>query len=186
MNKELLDKAIRHLAIQDVYLRECRVWQKEDHDPKNPKYPNAEVVYMHRFANYDIRNMKPEGQDKVQKYLKVYYETVFRVLPPHGSPEMIGVDLNDPAITEAHAFVSASALFVAEYFMIGDSLADDAIMEFCKMNAGYHVMPYWRELAQSIGIRLRLPPIIPPLYVLPPEARPTPSSTVTKPETTHE
>lgn len=185
MNKELLNRAIRHLAIQDVYLRECKVWQQEGYDPKDPKYPNAEVVYMHRFANFDIRNSKPEGQDKVLKYLKAYYETVFRVLPPRSSKEMVGVDLNDPAVTEAHALVSARALFVAEYYITDNSLEDDAIKEFCVANVGYHVTPYWRELAQSIGIRLRLPPIIPPLYVLPPEARPTPSTTE-KLETKHE
>ena len=185
MNKELLNKAISHLVIQDVYLRECRIWQREGHDPKDPKYPIAEVVYMHRFAKYDFRNSKPDGQDKVLKYLRAHYETVFRVLPPRGSPEMAGVDLNDPAVTEEHAFVSARALFIAEYFITDNSLEEDAIKEFCVANVGYHVTPYWRELAQSIGIRLRLPPIIPPLYVLPPEARPT-SNSIATPETKHE
>lgn len=176
MNNDLLNKAINHLAIQDVYLRECRIWQQEGYDPKDPKYPDAEVVYMHRFAKYDFRNSKPEGQERIFKYLKAYYETVFRILPPRNAPEMVGVDLTDPAVTEAHAFVSVRALFVAEYFIKENSLSADAIKEFCVANVGYHVTPYWRELAQSIGIRLRLPPIIPPLYVLPLEARPTPSS----------
>lgn len=185
MNEKLLDRAIRHLAIQDVYLRECRVWQQQGYDPKYPKYPNAEVAYMHRFVDFDIRSFKPAGQDTVLKLLKANYETMFLVLPPRGSQEMTGVDLTDRAAMEAHALVSARALFVAEYYINDNSLEEDAINEFCKANVGYHVSPYWRELAQSIGIRLRLPPIIPPLYVLPPEARPIPSSTE-KLETKHE
>lgn len=185
MNKELLNKAIRHLAIQDVYLRECTIRQQDGYDPKAPKYTKAEVVYMYRFTKYDFRESKTANKDKVLRYLRAFYETVFRLLPPRDSEEMTGIDLNDPVATEDHALVSARALFVAEYFITENSLEEDAIKEFCAANVGYHVTPYWRELAQSIGIRLRLPPIMPPLYVLPPEARPTPSVTANL-ETKHE
>lgn len=185
MNKELLNKAIRHLAIQDVYLRECTIRQQEGYDAKVPKYPKAEVVFMHRYMSYIIREAKPEGQDNTLKYLKASYETVFRILPPRDEPEMSGVDLNNAAATETRALVDARAVFIAEYFIEDNALEEEAIKEFCVANVGYHVMPYWRELAQSIGNRLRLPPIIPPLYIVPAEARPTPSGPA-KTETKHE
>ena len=171
MNRDLIDKAIKSLKIQDVYLRECSIVQRKDYDPKTPTYDEAEVVFLHRPTETVVINIPIEGQEKPLSLLKAYYETVFRVMPPRDAEEMKGVDVNSFEESAAKALVDVRAKFTAEYRIDNAPLEEDAIAEFCKFNVGYHVWPYWRELAQSIGNRLRLPPIIPPLYLVPHEAQ---------------
>lgn len=169
MNRDLIDAAIKSLQIQDVYLRECSIVQRKDYDPKVPLYEEAEVVFLHRPTESAVVNV-PIDADQTVSLLKAHFETIFRVLPPPGAEEMTGVDAKNFEETGAKALVDVRAKFTAEY-VIRSPLSEDAIGEFCKFNVGYHVWPYWRELAQSIGNRLRLPPIIPPLYLVPHDAQ---------------
>ena len=172
MNRDLIDAAIKSLRIQDVYLRDCSIVQKDDYDPKNPPYMQAELIFLHRPTDTFVVNVPIEGQEHPLSLLKTYFETVFRVMPPRDAEEMQGVDMESFDATAAKALVDVRAKFTAEYVISNGPLSQDAINEFCKYNVGYHVWPYWRELAQSIGNRLRLPPIIPPLYIVPQEAQP--------------
>ena len=176
MANELLNKAISGLSIQDVYLRECIITQKDSFDPKAPGYAEVEVQFLHRPASTKIVTVTIAGQDKQIKLLKAEFEAIFRILPPKDASEaqaleMHEVEIADMDLAEQKAEVNVKALFIAEYLITSEDLEPAAIDEFCKFNVGYHVWPYWRELTQSIGNRLRLPPIIPPFYRVPEKAQ---------------
>lgn len=171
MKNDLVKKAIECLTIQDVYLRECVIKQKDEFDPKIPKYAEIEAQFLHRPLETSRLSVSIDGQDKPIDLLKAKFEGIFRILPPRNSPEMENVDIQNLELPNEQVLVEVRAVFIAEYLIIKDDLSEDAISEFSQFNVGYHVWPYWRELTQSISNRLRLPPIIPPLYRVPPDAQ---------------
>lgn len=181
MKEELLKKAIDCLAINDVYIRECHVDTSNDFDPKSPGRDQVDVQFRNGAKSSYILTLENEHDQKVN-VLKALYETAFRVVPPDLPEET----RNDIEKMEELTLVSVNVLFVADYVLTCDELEKEAIDEFCINNVGYHVWPYWRELAQSLSMRLRLPAVIPPLYQIPKiDGNPVKTTTVQKKPSNH-
>ncbi|MBT3039422.1 MAG: hypothetical protein KME37_10865 [Candidatus Thiodiazotropha sp. (ex Codakia orbicularis)] len=163
MNNEILKQAIESLAIHDVRLDNSYIKVKDDFEPLFPESETINVQYKSGISNSVIGTATDNESGKEEQYLRAKYQCGFRVLvPPHkGATPPKGVDLEG---WEQVAEVVAD--FIAYYLMKSD-INNEAIEEFSKYNVGYHIWPYWREYASSVATRLRLPPVIPPLYVLP-------------------
>lgn len=159
MNKELLDKAIKCLAITDVYLHNVHAVIHEGFDPKEPSQSLA-VQFRFTPKRYDLVDAKQEAE-KFQ-LLRVYLDAGLRVVPSDLQEEV----LSDPEQITKHVRAEILAEFVAEYLVTSDDLPKKAVEEFVKNNAGFHVWPYWRELAQSMGARMHLPDLVMPMYRL--------------------
>src|SRR3989344_6193589 len=145
MNKELLDKAIKCLSITDVYLHNVHT---DIHEGFNPKEPSQSLAVQFRFSpkRYDIVETEQQENKQRIKLLRVYLNAGIRFVPSDLKEEV----QNDSEQITKHISAEILAGFVAEYLVTNDDLPKEAIEEFAKRNAGFHVWPYWREFAQSM------------------------------------
>jgi len=95
--------------------------------------------------------------------LLVHYDAAFKIMESSQVSE--GEDDNAEPLAEVEAE------FIAEYLMTQPDIDEDALKEFCRHNVGYHVWPYWRELARSTASRMKLPEVEIPFYRVPKHAR---------------
>lgn len=165
MNKELLGKAIKSLAIQEVRLRESSIKMAENFEPRAPGYESLDVQYKSGPKKSYITHMKEKDSNDDIAILNVLFNGAYRLVVPGLAPE---ISSNQEEMIK-NTLVEVEATFTAEYLITSNEIEEDsaAIDEFCIYNAGYHVWPYWREYAQSTAERLRVPRIVLPMYKIP-------------------
>lgn len=165
MNHESLRQAIECLSIRDVRLDSATIWVDESFDPLFPDSDTLNIQFKSGIRESGIGTTHNKEIDEEERYLRSRYQCGFRVLlPPHeGATPPKGEELEGWI-----QVVEVTADFIA-YYGMNSELDQEAIDEFSKHNIGYHVWPYWREYASSTAVRLRLPPVMPPLYVMPKE-----------------
>jgi preprotein translocase subunit SecB len=73
--------------------------------------------------------------------------------------------LDTRATRDRKVVLSISAAYRATYSVASESPAikDEEIGAFAEFNVPYNVWPYWRELVQSLTVRMGLPPLTLPL-----------------------
>lgn len=59
-----------------------------------------------------------------------------------------------------------SVTYIVDYIM-KEVIAEEDLVEFGRINVGYHVWPFWRELLQSTCNRIGISPISLPFYKTP-------------------
>lgn len=166
MNNDLLQTAIDSLAVDDVYLRQSHVVLQGDFDPK---VPGQALDIQLRFTTegvdeVDGKHIVPNDNDQqAAKLVRIRLGAGLRFMPGGLSDEI----KNNPEELVKYIKAEISASFIAEYRVTRDGLSREAIEEFARRNAAYHVWPYWREYVQSVCARTRLPNIIVPLFQLP-------------------
>jgi len=149
MDKKALEQAIKACTIADVYLRSTSVQLDDDFDPTAPGQ-KLDVEYRIQAKQ------REEITGDSGNLLKVYVEAGLRhILAQH-----------DQEDREARIVAEVSALFVAVYRITGDKPQEDCLNEFAKINAPYHIWPYWREYAQSLCMRHRLPAVMLPMLTV--------------------
>lgn len=161
MDKALLDQAKESLAIVDVYLHSSQVRTADTF------YPFLEQPELRvQFKNF-IKQSLPVDMDEgksngPRNFVVFHYVAALRMLSTGVTDE----DLKDEAKAGEKTLAEVVATFAALY-EVKNPLSKEAIDEFAKYNVGYHVWPYWREFASSIGSRLRLPTFSVPMYRIP-------------------
>lgn len=159
MNKQLIEKAIKCLAIHDVYLREYEAKLKPDFDPNLANVDELRVQYKYGPGQSNVLGLKNNNTGDEINILRVDYLTALRMF---SSDPKSGDESELEKLTVA--FVGAT--FICDY-VITEKLEEDAIREFCMYNVGHNVWPYWREFAQTSTERLRLPRVVLPFYQTP-------------------
>ncbi|MCU7891776.1 MAG: hypothetical protein KZQ78_09240 [Candidatus Thiodiazotropha sp. (ex Ustalcina ferruginea)] len=167
MDSNKVNQAIRHLSIRDVRLDNTSANVSEDFDPLFPRTDNIQIQFKSGILRSETIEFESSNTKEKNSFLRARYNCAFRARLVDRAPgnETITDDSLDTE-ESIKDIVQVSAEFVA-YYTMARELEQELIDEFCKFNVGYHVWPYWREYASSIASRLRLPPIIPPLYVIP-------------------
>ncbi|MCA9457886.1 MAG: hypothetical protein KC587_14570 [Nitrospira sp.] len=168
MNKTLLKKAIASLSIIDVTLLKLKVEIKDDFDALHPYCEQMIAQFKHGPDSAHVSAVAENSEGEEKRILRAYYNCAFRLIENafDGDPPVDEAKLADKIL------VVVEAKFCAYYWMKED-ISEDAIDEFVTNNVGYHVWPYWRELATSTAMRIRIPPVIPPLYTVPQDAQKT-------------
>lgn len=150
MEVNILQRAIEHLAIADVYLVGCESRYSEGFNPKEPHaLEGLKVQTMHVARRSEVVQIEKEEQ------------FLLRIVLGFG---VRWIRENEQAEAEVKAFVEAD--YIAEYVMNG-RLEQEAIDAFALKNASYHVWPYWREFLVSQSERLRMPRLILPMKQFP-------------------
>lgn len=161
MNEDLLNEAKAALGILDVYLRTSTIEIADNFDPKYTQHD--ELLTQFKQGTLDsLRGTATPNSGDPYDVVKFRFHAAFRVLPPDLPEQLEG---NQEELTKA-TLVEVSTIHIAEYVLTAD-LSDEALNEFGRFNVGYHVWPYWREFAQSIAQRMRLPRLVIPLYSIP-------------------
>ncbi|MFZ5660928.1 MAG: hypothetical protein ACOY5C_13880 [Pseudomonadota bacterium] len=157
-----LQQAIKCLAIQDVYLRNTAVELVGDFDPLLAQQELL-VQFKFRPKAFETLDVGPSSGEDTLKMLRVVLEAGMRFIDP--AFESAGDGEKEPAEKYIRAIISAE--FVADYQILCPDLPHEAFEAFAKKNAGFHMWPYWREYAQSMCARMRLPQVMFPMYQVP-------------------
>lgn len=161
MSAELIQEAIKGLAVQGVFLRESRFTQAPDFDPTVPKALEITAQYRARAESMRLIEMEDPESGAKQTLMNVHFSCGLRLIEP-GQGKKIDSEIGVAA--------EITATFVAQYLVAPDNPPRrEALDAFAQNNAGYHVWPYWREYAQSVCTRAGLPVIAIPMYTLPKE-----------------
>ena len=144
-----LQKAIDHLTIHDVYVRDQVASCMGEFDPKYA----AEIERLTIQQMHVVKQATVAALDDESQLLRVFVRLGVRWVDPEGENEALSVK----AVIEAE--------FIAEYQMTA-TLEQACIDEFCLKNASYHVWPYWRELLSNQCARMHLPRLLLPAVQL--------------------
>lgn len=160
MSAELIHEAAKNLSIQAVYLRESKFTQIEDFDPTLLSEFDLSAQYRSgAFAKHLATIQDADGSE--QLLMNVRFSCELR---------LIDVTRMVDEKPETGIVAEIGAVFVAQYLIKeGSNPRTEALDAFSKMNAGYHVWPYWREYAQSVCTRAGLPIVMIPMFTLPKE-----------------
>lgn len=158
MNKAAIKQAAKKLAIKMVYLggTETKFYNGFD-----PLVPGQELIGLFRIST-DGKEIKDvvEGAGS-QKSIKFRVSAGMRYIK---GP--LPSDLDEAKISEIVA-AEISALFIAEYAIVGDGdLSPESLEEFGRVNAPFNVWPYWREYCQSTCSRMALPVTVIPMLTI--------------------
>lgn len=147
-----LQQAIDGLRILDIFLRSTR---GECAEGFLAKYEDCVSLTVQQMLS--VRKAEQlDGSDGTRR-LMVHILVGTRWTKP-------ATDDSADVKVDVKAFIEAE--FIAEYAISGD-LSVDALSEFSRKNASFHVWPYWRELLAAHCERLRLPRLTLPAIQLP-------------------
>jgi hypothetical protein len=170
MSAELIQEAIKGLAVQGVYLRASRFTQAPDFDPTVPQALEITAQYKAGAEAMHLVDIEDAESGTKQTLMNVHFSCGLR---------LIEADRIKKAKSEIGVAAEIMATFVAQYLVLPDNHPrKEALDAFAMNNAGYHVWPYWREYAQSVCTRAGLPVIAIPMFTLPKKSQPK----QTKPE----
>lgn len=153
MAKEALQRAIKGLAVHDVYLKHSEFFTKDGWDPKRPGDTSLVYQFMTGIEKSEVFGISEEAEASVKNFFAVYIKVGCRLVSESD-------DLKSDNI-----FAQIEACFVSEYFLDKDFDASDeeALTAFAVENASFHVWPYWREYLMSTCTRLNLPKVALPV-----------------------
>lgn len=150
---DLLQQAIDSLEIQGVFQRKLTAYIDSDFDQRFAASNRVTVQLMHIVRSTELLELE-DGDDK-KKLFRVIIALGVRWVPLEGDDE-------DPSgEDEAQDIARIECRMVAEYG-VKHEVPEDALTEFAKRNASYHVWPYWRETVASQCARMNLPAVILP------------------------
>lgn len=150
---EALQEAIDVLAIDDVYLRRGSASLADGFEPRYDTALNElEVFYKHLVRRYEVLQFNNSDADDL---------SLFRVVVELGArwtrPDTDAEDLDAEAVV-----AQVEATMVADYRM-SDDPGEEALGEFARRNASYHVWPYWREFLSLQCLRMDMPKLTLPV-----------------------
>lgn len=165
MNEELLEKAIKVLNIQGVFLRNATTRCK---DGFIPPFFGKEVTLspQHRGAptgHFVIFDSRSEHQGHETRTVVFNFTAGTRLVDKDAVLEGGSADLEGNTV-----YIEITAELCAHYNIPADLDIEDheaAFEEFGRRNAGYHVWPFWREYVQSTCSRMGIPPIPIPFFL---------------------
>ena len=168
MDRELIDSAVRALAIEAVYLRDSRVHCREGF---LPQFIEEELSLVPQYKSGSTGQLislqvNEASADGAPKLILLTFSAAVRLV----DGEALAALETGEYLAEEAQYLEIEAEFCAQYRLNPSADADElrpAIEEFGRYNLGYHVWPYWREFVQSTCVRIGIPPIPVPMYRLP-------------------
>lgn len=146
MNEEL-QRAIDVLNIHDVYLRHCTASLADGFEPRyDTDLDELKIFYKHVVRRYEVLQINSDADES----------SLFRVVVDLGTRWM-RPDSDEEEELDADGIVAqVEATMVADYQMLEDP-GEEALGEFARRNASYHIWPYWREYLSLQCLRMNMP-----------------------------
>jgi hypothetical protein len=159
MNKMALDKVLKRLHIQQVYVSHLSLKVDEAYFPGAFAEPTSSL-FAWRPSALSFQEVT-DADGKKLKFSKMKLATVAKIVKNKtGQPLPSNYE---PKAEEVVAEISI--VFVADYLVSGEGEIDqEGLRVFAQHNLAYHVWPYWREHLQSIAVRAVLPVPALPFY----------------------
>jgi hypothetical protein len=156
VDKDLIDKAVNALTLEDIHLYSTSVHRFEFITDRN--YPEDMAQQNKLKISVDIIELEnsEEDQDLTRQInAKVTFGTRY-VIPANEEN-----DSEDS--TEDTVLAEIEACFLAVYTQRGE-LNDEPLKEFMQYNMVHNVWPFWREYAFNISSKSELPKPMIPLF----------------------
>lgn len=150
---ELLQAAIDALQIQDVCQRASLAVFHPEFEPKyDERTDHLNVEFMHVVARGQIMSFDEDG--KQHQIFRVFIDLGARWIDPENISD-------EKEVNEEDVLAKVEATYIAEYLLNSDP-GKEALDEFARKNASYHVWPYWREFLSGQCSRMNLPKVVLP------------------------
>lgn len=154
---DALQLAIEVLTIEDVSIRSSTAEIGDGYDPKfDPDAEGLAVQFKHVVSSYELVDIG-SGEQSV-KLLRVSIDLGVRwVRPGSRDAEEDPDDLSE----SANKVAAIEAVMIADYHMERNP-GEEALQQFARQNASFHVWPYWREFVSNQCLRMNLPKLVLP------------------------
>ena len=157
MNQELLSQAQKALNIEKVLLLNLNIKTNINYDPGLDTEPFGVQFRAGPMSERKIIDLDTE--QGVMHVSRFYFECGVRLVSNDSTETLTDDDVKYEII----------ATFAADY-VITDKCDPECLDEFGRVNVGYHVWPYWRELVQSSCAKAGISNIPIPMYKVPKNA----------------
>ena len=153
---ELIEEAKRKFAIQDIFLCESKVWSNRQLAlGSSIQDPGVQYKLDEKNECSVSESVGPAAGSKMF-YVQYFIGTSVRVFAGRDGE-------ND----EDKLLATITATFVVRY--LSDSMPSHELIAAFNDHAVHHAWPYWREYVESITTRIRVPTVVLPLRVIPPQ-----------------
>lgn len=146
-----LQLAIDALVIEDVSVRSMTAELGDGYDPKFDPVGELDVQLKHIVSSFELVDVGSEEQsvELLRVAIDLGVRWVRRGVREAGEdPDDLSEAANQVAVIEA--------VMIADYSMERNP-GEDALEQFARQNASFHVWPYWRELVSNQCLRMNLP-----------------------------
>lgn len=148
---DLLQKAIDNLQIEDVFQKSINAFCANNFEPKYNDFDEIEVQFMHVVRRSEVLQL--ENADDSRRFFRVIIMLGVRWVKASESKTSDESQIEELAKIEGR--------MIAEYLMKAE-VPPEALDEFAKRNASFHVWPYWREVVASQCSKMNLPVVVLP------------------------
>lgn len=157
MDKDVLQLAIKNLAISMVYLDSTETKLLNEFDPLTPGQKLTGQIRMRAESHRVYEQTDQDGN--VSRYICYKIAAEMRYLKDH-------IPKEDDEENSEYLASEIKASFIARYNILAtdEEIPDKAFVEFGRVNAPFNVWPYWREFCQSACSRMALPVTVMPMY----------------------
>lgn len=174
MNQKSLEKVLDHLHIQDAYAT-C-VDAKVAHWFDRRQVFESFTRINWTTGDISVAEIAFHGDESreganLAHFMKFMVCTRTRIV--RAGEGRVPDDADDP--DESDVLFDLKADFVVEYVVRGikpDALPQTGIAAFASHNMPYHLWPYYRQFAQDVAQRFRVPAPVIPYYRVPDTHRP--------------
>ncbi|MEZ5555240.1 hypothetical protein [Haliea sp.] len=149
MVDELLNEAQKSLRIQEVYLRESKIFVRDDVFPESMDRSDTMTQGFRSFVRIRELNLANEGDDLELWNYRFNYAVGVRLI--------LDSEEEESKADDYEPLIEIVGQFDASYLSLNE-LSEDQLMAFSQDNVGYHVWPYWREFVHSSCARIGYTP----------------------------
>jgi hypothetical protein len=157
----------KKLDIQQIYLSASSSAFYNDFDPS---IPNQLLTGQFVISTIKVETATTSDDETkiTNRFLRCYIQAGMRYILGEPTDE----ELSNDEWVKGKIASEISAIYCAQYVIRPDAeISEEEKEEFGKVNAPYHVWPYWREYAQSTCNRMNLPVSTVPMLIIEPQPK---------------
>ena len=163
MSKSVKDTA-KKLDILQIYLSAS---SSAFHNDFDPSIPNQLLTgqFVINTIKVETTTVSDGETNASNRFLRCYIQAGMRYILGEPTDE----ELSNDEWVKSKIASEISAIYCVQYAIRPDAeVSDEEKEEFGKVNASYHVWPYWREYAQNTCNRMNLPVSTVPMLIIEP------------------
>lgn len=155
---ECLKSAQHNLCIQSVFLKESKVFLRDDIDLPTLDRDGVATQTFRSVTRVKEISLIDADDNEIWDY-RFTYSIGLRLI--------FSNEVEESRKDDYKPIIEVVGVFEAKYFS-QKKLEEEERKAFSIDNVGYHVWPYWREFVQSSCTRIGLSPVLEvPVYIIP-------------------
>jgi len=150
----------RRLDLQSIYLHASSSAFLNEFDPL---IGNQQLSGQFRIDTLRVDKKSITENTATHQFLRYFIQAGMRYIKGIPSDD----EMKNEEWVKSNLASEITAIFCVEYLIKAEEeLSNDEIKEFGRVNAPYHVWPYWREYCQNTCVRMSLPATMVPMLII--------------------